>query len=268
MTMTPGPLRLVPLADFPEIEPGADLAALIRRAASSAGVILPGTVLVVCQKIISKAEGRLVSLADVEPSAAAKEIAEAHDRDPRQVEVVLRESRRIVRRGNGVLITETHHGFVCANSGVDLSNAPGPDVAILLPVDPDASARRLFEALSNASADPTANPLTEAPTDSHAPTPIIISDTFGRPWREGLVDVALGSAGLAPIRDDRGSRDRAGRELLVTQPATADQLAAAAGLLMWKSAGIPVVAIEGLTIEGDGTVRESLLRDASADLFR
>ncbi len=245
-------MRLIPLADFPEIEPGADLPGLIRKAAASAGVELAGTVLVVCQKIISKAEGRLVSLADVEPSAEAREIAEAHDRDPRQVEVVLRESRRIVRRGNGVLITETHHGFVCANSGVDLSNAPGPEVAILLPEDPDASARRLYEALS----------------DTKHATPIVVSDTFGRPWREGLVDVALGSAGLAPIRDDRGSRDRAGRELLVTQPATADQLAAAAGLLMWKSAGIPVVAIEGLLIEGDGTVRDSLLRDASADLFR
>jgi coenzyme F420-0:L-glutamate ligase/coenzyme F420-1:gamma-L-glutamate ligase len=263
MTDIPGPIRLIPLPDFPEVEPGADLAALIRQAAKSAAVDLAGTVLVVCQKIVSKAEGRMVSLADVEPSAEAREIAEAHDRDPRQVEVVLRESRRIVRRGNGVLITETHHGFVCANSGVDLSNAPGPDVAILLPVDPDASARRLYEALSN--------PSDASDTEAKAPigpTPIIISDTFGRPWREGLVDVSLGSAGLAPIRDDRGSRDRAGRKLLVTQPATADQLAAAAGLLMWKSAGIPVVAIEGLTIEGDGSVRDSLLRDASADLFR
>ena len=248
----PNPLRLIPLANFPEVEPGADLPGLVRKAATSAGIDLAGMVLVICQKIISKAEGRLVSLAEIEPSAEAREIAEAHDRDPRQVEVVLRESRRIVRRGNGVLITETHHGFVCANAGVDLSNAPGPEVAILLPEDPDASARRLFEALS----------------DERGPTPIVISDTFGRPWREGLVDVALGSAGLAPIRDDRGSRDRAGRELLVTQPATADQLAAAAGLLMWKSAGIPVVAIEGLLIEGDGTVRDSLLRDASTDLFR
>ncbi len=264
MTSTPGPIRLIPLPDFPEVEPGADLAALIRQAAKSAAVDLAGTVLVVCQKIISKAEGRLVSLAEIEPSAQANEIAEAHDRDPRQVEVVLRESRRIVRRGNGVLITETHHGFVCANSGVDLSNAPGPDIAILLPVDPDASARRLYEALST----PSAGPDFDSDAESHGPTPIIISDTFGRPWREGLVDVALGSAGLAPVRDDRGSRDRAGRELLVTQPATADQLAAAAGLLMWKSAGIPVVAIEGLTIEGDGSVRDALLRDASADLFR
>ena len=255
MTKTPGPLRFIPISGLPEIEPGCDLAALIREAATSADVDLPGKVLVVCQKIISKAEGRLVALADVEASEEAKEIALLNDRDPRQVEVVLRESRRIVRRGNGVLITETRHGFVCANAGVDLSNAPGPDVAILLPVDPDASARRLYESLSKDA-------------DEGGSTPIVISDTFGRPWREGLVDVALGSAGLAPIRDDRGSRDRAGRELLVTQPATADQLAAAAGLLMWKSAGIPVVAVEGLTIEGDGTVRESLLRDSSTDLFR
>jgi coenzyme F420-0:L-glutamate ligase/coenzyme F420-1:gamma-L-glutamate ligase len=206
----------------------------------------------VCQKIISKAEGRLIALADVDPSEQAIEIAKDHDRDPRQVEVVLRESRRIVRRGNGVLITETHHGFVCANAGVDLSNAPGPDVAVLLPEDPDGSARRLYEALSGPA----------------GPTPVVISDTFGRPWREGLVDVALGSAGLAPIRDDRGSRDRAGRELLVTQPATADQLAAAAGLLMWKSAGVPVVVVEGFPIEGDGSVKDALLRDPSTDLFR
>jgi len=252
MNPMPSPLRLVPIPGLPEVEPGTDLAELIRGAANDAGIDLAGTVLVVCQKIVSKAEGRLVSLADVEPSDEALEIAKEHDRDPRQVEVVLRESRRIVRRGNGVLITETHHGFVCANAGVDLSNAPGPDVAVLLPKDPDASARRLCDALSS----------------SAGPTPVIISDTFGRPWREGLVDVALGSAGLAPIRDDRGSRDRAGRELIVTQPATADQLAAAAGLLMWKSAGVPVVVVEGFPIEGDGSVKEALLRDPSTDLFR
>lgn len=252
MSEMPSPLRLLPIPGLPEIEPGADLAALIRDAARSADIELAGRILVVCQKVVSKAEGRLVALADVHPSDEALEIAKAHDRDPRQVEVVLQESRRIVRRGNGVLITETHHGFVCANAGVDLSNAPGPDIAVLLPKDPDASARRLFEALSGPA----------------GPTPIVISDTFGRPWREGLVDVALGSAGLAPIRDDRGSRDRAGRELFVTQPATADQLAAAAGLLMWKSAGVPVVVVEGFPIVGDGTVRDALLRDPSTDLFR
>ncbi len=246
-----GILRLIPLPGLPEIEPGTDLAALIREAAGEAGVALAGNIVVICQKIVSKAEGRLVSLEGIEPGDEAREIAADHDRDPRQVQIVLDESRRIVRRGNGVLITETRHGFVCANAGVDLSNAPGEDVAILLPIDPDASARRLHEALS------------EPP----APTPVIVTDTFGRPWRDGLVDVALGSAGLAPIRDDRGSRDRAGRELLVTQPATADQLAAAAGLLMLKSAGIPVVVVEGFPFEGDGGVHQ-ILRDSSTDLFR
>jgi coenzyme F420-0:L-glutamate ligase/coenzyme F420-1:gamma-L-glutamate ligase len=252
MSSMPSSLQVVPIPGIPEVEPGADIAELIREAAGKADVELGGNIIVVCQKIISKAEGRLVALADISPSAEAIEIAKVHERDPRQVEVVLRESQRIVRRGNGVLITETHHGFVCANAGVDLSNAPGPDVAVLLPRDPDASARRLYEALSGPA----------------GPTPVVISDTFGRPWREGLVDVALGSAGLAPIRDDRGSRDRAGRELLVTQPATADQLAAAAGLLMWKAAGVPVVVIVGFPIAGDGTVKDALLRDASADLFR
>jgi coenzyme F420-0:L-glutamate ligase/coenzyme F420-1:gamma-L-glutamate ligase len=252
LTRQPTPIRLIPLPGLPEIAPGCDLAAAIRDAARAADVPLAGRIVVVCQKIVSKAEGRLVPLASVEPSPLAREIATEHERDPRQVELVLRESRRIVRRGRGVLITETHHGFVCATAGVDLSNAPGPDVAVLLPLDPDASARRLCEALSTPA----------------GPTPVVISDTFGRPWREGLVDVALGSAGLAPIRDERGTVDRGGRPLQVTQPATADQLAAAAGLLMWKSAGVPVVVVEGFPIEGEGTVRGMLLRDASADLFR
>jgi coenzyme F420-0:L-glutamate ligase/coenzyme F420-1:gamma-L-glutamate ligase len=247
----PPSIRLVPLSGLPEIVPGDDLASLLRDAARDAGVALAGNILVVCQKVVSKAEGRLVALADITPGPEAERIAAEHGRDPRQVEVVLRESRRIVRRGNGVLITETRHGFVCANSGVDLSNAPGEDIAVLLPIDPDASARRLSDALSSAEGR----------------TPVIVTDTFGRPWREGLVDVALGSAGLSPIRDDRGSLDRAGRELVVTRPATADQLAAGAGLLMWKGAGVPAVVVEGYPFEGDGSVRE-LLRDPSTDLFK
>ena len=251
MSETPEALRLVPIPGLPEVEPGTDLAAMIRAAAEAAGVSLDGNVVVIAQKIVSKAEGRLVRLADVTPGDEAKEIAADHDRDPRQVQIVLDESTRIVRRGNNVLICETKHGFVCANAGVDLSNAPGEDIAVLLPVDPDASARSLHEALSSDGAH----------------TPVVITDTFGRPWRDGLVDVALGSAGLAPIKDDRGSRDRVGRELLVTQPATADQLAAAAGLLMLKSAGIPVVVVEGFPIEGDGGVSD-LLRDPALDLFR
>jgi coenzyme F420-0:L-glutamate ligase/coenzyme F420-1:gamma-L-glutamate ligase len=209
-------------------------------------------VLVVCQKIVSKAEGRVVALDGVEPSAEAKRLAKEGAKDPRQVELVLRESARIVRRGHGVLICETHHGFVCANAGVDLSNAPGPDTAVLLPRDPDASARRLREALCAAGAGPLA---------------VVVSDTFGRPWREGLVDVALGSAGIAPIDDQRGSLDLAGRALAVTAMATCDQLAAAAGLLMTKGAGVPAVWVEGVPLEGDGAVRDTL-RDPATDLFR
>jgi len=252
MIEAPDAIRLIPLTGLPEIEPGTDLAIVIREAASKARIELDRRIVVVCQKIVSKAEGRLVELKDVVPSKEALRIGTEHERDPRQVEVVLQESKRIVRRGHGVLITETHHGFVCANAGVDLSNAPGPEVAVLLPLDPDASARRLHEALSSIGA---------------AHTPVVVTDTFGRPWREGLVDVALGSAGLAPIGDDRGSLDRAGRELIVTRPAIADQLAAAAGLLMLKAAGVPVVVVEGFPFEGDGSVRE-LLRDPATDLFK
>lgn len=251
MSEVPAPLRLIPVPDLPEVEPGTDLAKLIREAAEAASISLAGNIVVIAQKIVSKAEGRLLALADVVPGDEAKEIAAAHDRDPRQVQIVLDESVRIVRRGKNVLITETKHGYVCANAGVDLSNAPGEDIAVLLPLDPDASARAIHDALS-----------LDGPK-----TPVVITDTFGRPWRDGLVDVALGSAGLAPIKDDRGSRDRGGRELLVTQPATADQLAAAAGLLMLKSAGIPVVVVEGFPIEGDGGVRD-ILRDPNLDLFR
>ena len=248
----PPALRLVPLPDVPLVEPGADLAELIRSAARQAGVELANGVLVVCQKIVSKAEGRLVALADVEPSEEAKRIAAEDDKDPRHVEVVLRETVRIVRRGHGVVICETRHGLVCANAGVDLSNAPGPDIAVLLPEDPDASAAHLREGLAAGGAHNVA---------------VIVSDTFGRPWREGLVDMAIGSSGLAPIADLRGVRDLSGRELMVTTSATADQLAAAAGILMVKDAGVPAVWIEGHVPEGDGSLRD-MLREPSLDLFR
>ena len=243
-------IRLVPLAGLPEIGPGDDLAAHLAEAAARAGVSLADGVLVVAQKVVSKAEGRVVRLSEVEPSEAARRIAAEDEKDPRHVEVVLRETVRVVRRGHRVLICETRHGFVCANAGVDLSNAPG-DAAVLLPEDPDASARRLREALRAGD----------------APLGVIVSDTFGRPWREGLVDVALGCAGIAPLDDQRGERDRSGRELLVTTMATADQLAAAAGLLMEKAAGVPAVWIEGVAVEGDGALRD-LLRDPATDLFR
>lgn len=248
----PGPLRLTALSDVPIVQPGDDLALLLRSAADSAGVRLEDGVLVVCQKIVSKAEGRLVELAKVEPREEAIRIAKEDDKDPRHVEVVLRETARIVRRGHGVMICETRHGFVCANAGVDLSNAPGPDVAVLLPEDSDASAARLREGLMATGARKLG---------------VVITDTFGRPWREGLVDIAIGCAGLRPIEDIRGRGDLSGRELQVTTTASADQLAAAAGILMVKDAGVPAVWVEGFSPEGDGSVRETL-RESENDLFR
>lgn len=248
----PGELRLLALRGIPAVRAGDDLAGLLASAAAAQGLRLAGGVLVVAQKVVSKAEGRVVRLATVEPSPEARRIAAADGKDPRHVEVVLRETARVVRHARGVWIAETRHGFVCANAGVDLSNAPGADHAVLLPEDPDASARRLREALLAAG---------------HGPLGVVVSDTFGRPWREGLVDVALGSAGLAPIADWRGRRDLAGRPLEVTAMAQVDQLAAAAGLLMGKDAGVPAVWIAGAIPSGDGTVRE-LLRDPQADLFR
>ena len=245
-------ITLTPLRGLPEVTPGADLAALVREAATRAGITLNDGVLCVCQKIISKAEGALIDLRTLEPRPEAIAIAAEDEKDPRHIELILRESVRTVRRAKYVLITETIHGFVCANAGVDLSNAPDDHTAVILPRDPDASARRLREALSAAGCGPLA---------------VIITDTFGRPWREGLVDVALGVAGIAPLDDLRGSSDRRGRELQVTIPATADALAAAAGLLMKKADGVPAVWITGVELRGDGNARQ-LIRDSKLDLFR
>ena len=246
-------LRFRALTGMPEVPPDADLVALHREAARASGVALRDGVLIVCQKIVSKAEGRLVRLSDVTPGDEATRIAAEHDKDPRHIQVVLDETKRIVRRGHGVLICETRHGFVCANAGVDLSNAPDDDVAVLLPLDPDASARRLRDGLLAAGEGPLA---------------VVITDIFGRPWRDGLVDVAIGSAGIAPIDDWRGSRDRRGRELVVTTPATVDALAAGAGLLMRKDSGVPSVFATGIAPTGDGSVTGDLLRDPETDLFR
>jgi len=247
-----GEIRLLPLAGLPQVQAGDDLASLLRAAAEQASLRFAGGVLVVCQKVVSKAEGRIAPLAGVEPSAEARRIAAEDGKDPRQVELILRETTRVVRRGHGVMICQTRHGFVCANAGVDLSNAPGPDVAVLLPLDPDASAAALRDALLAAGAGPLA---------------VIVSDTFGRPWREGLVDVAIGCAGIAPIDDQRGSADWTGRRLQVTATATADQLAAAAGLLMRKDAGVAAVWIEGFTPRGEGELGQ-ILRAPETDLFR
>ena len=245
-------LRLTAIPNLPLVQPGDDLAALVADAAAAADMALRGGVLVVCQKVVSKAEGRVIALDQVEPSALALEIAREDDKDPRQVEVVLRESVRVVRRGHRVLITETRHGFVCANSGVDLSNASGPDTAVLLPEDSDASAARLRDGLQQRGAGPLA---------------VIVSDTFGRPWREGLVDLAIGSAGIEVLADARGSTDLVGRPLEVTTMATVDQLAAAAGVLMTKGSGNAAVWIEGVAPSGDGCVAD-LVREPSEDLFR
>jgi coenzyme F420-0:L-glutamate ligase/coenzyme F420-1:gamma-L-glutamate ligase len=246
-------VRLRPLLGVPRIGAGDDLAGALAAAAQRGDIALRGGVLVVCQKVVSKQEGRVVELASVAPRAEAERIAAEDGKDARQIEVILRETKRIVRRGHGVLITETHHGFVCANAGVDLSNAPADDCAVLLPVDPDGSARRLRGELLALGAG--------------APLGVVVSDTFGRPWREGLVDLAIGSAGFRPLDDWRGRADLRGRELTVTVNATADQLAAAAGLLMAKDAGIPAVFVEGVTLDGDGSAQE-LVRNASIDLFR
>ncbi len=203
-----------------------------------------GDVLVVAQKAVSKVEGRVVALADIEPSEEAR--AHAGDGDPRHVEVILRETARVVRSRPPLIIAETRHGFVCASAGVDASNAPGADTVVLLPVDPDASARALHERLGVA---------------------VIVSDSFGRPFRHGTTDVAIGVAGLPPLRDLRGTRDRSGYELKTTQIAVADEIAGAAELVMGKAAGIPAAIVRGLQLEGDGSARE-LVMPPDRDLFR
>jgi coenzyme F420-0:L-glutamate ligase/coenzyme F420-1:gamma-L-glutamate ligase len=246
-------LHIFALPGIPDIVPGADLGALIGDATMRGGrAVAPGDVFVVAQKIVSKAEGALVRLDEVAPSPLAVQWAVAHDKDPRVIEVTLRESRRIVRMDRGVLIAETHHGFVCANAGVDTSNVP-PGFVTVLPVDPDASAGRLRAALSAALACPVA---------------VIVSDTFGRPWREGVVNVALGVAGVRPLIDHRGTSDPYGRQLQATVIALADELAGAAEIVTGKTAGTPVAIVRGAAgWAGEGSAR-MLVRDASLDMFR
>jgi coenzyme F420-0:L-glutamate ligase / coenzyme F420-1:gamma-L-glutamate ligase len=241
-----------PLAGLPEVRPGDDLAALLAAARGEAG-FLPGEVLVVAHKVVSKAEGRVVDLAAVRPSPRAVELArELGKQDARPVEVVLRESAEIVRAGHGVLISRTHHGFVCANAGVDASNAAGADELVLLPEDPDRSARELRAALLGRPA-------------------VVISDSFGRAWRHGQCDVAVGIAGLAPLEDWRGRADAHGRELHATWIAVADQAAAAADLARGgKDAGEPAVVVTGLdrhVTAGDGPGAQALVRARDEDLF-
>ncbi len=251
---TDADIQLIALRNLPEIVPGDDIGQLLVQAASEMGLMLrSGDIVVVAQKIVSKAEGRLLNLETVTPSALALEIAARQRRDPRLVEVILSESVRIVRRDERVLITETKHGFICANAGVDRSNVRGKDWVSLLPVNPDESARRLRERLWELL---------------KAELAVIITDTFGRAWREGLTNVAIGVAGLKPLRDYRGEQDDFGRELAATILAVADELAAASGLLMRKTARIPVVVVRGYRYEmGDGKAAE-LIRPKERDLFR
>jgi len=235
---------VLPLEGIPEVREGDDLAALLGEAIERAGGLRTGDVLVVAQKVVSKAEGRVVDLRQMEPSDQARELAA--DQDPRHLEVILGESARIVRARGSLVIAETRHGFVCASAGVDRSNAAGRDTAVLLPVDPDASARRLSERLG---------------------VPVIVSDSFGRPFRQGTTDVAVGVAGMAPLLDLRGVRDPVGYELKTTTIAVADEIAGAAELVMGKTAGIPAAIVRGLGPSGDGTARD-LVMPADRDLFR
>ncbi|MBI3990432.1 MAG: coenzyme F420-0:L-glutamate ligase [candidate division NC10 bacterium] len=239
---------------IPEVQPGDDLAEVLLSAVTRQGLTFTaGDILVVAQKVVSKAEGRLVDLKTVTPSPFASAVAASLGKDPRQVEVILRESRRIVRMAQGVLIAETAHGFTCANAGVDRSNLPDEDLVCLLPFDPDASAHALREAIKRRTGQEIA---------------VIISDTFGRPWREGLTNVALGVSGILPLRDYRGEKDPYGFTLRSTVIAVADELAAAAELVMGKVEEIPAVIIRGYRYpegEGHGT---DLLRREEKDLFR
>ena len=239
---------------IPEVRPGDDVGALVARAAEAMEYRLAdGDLLIVAQKIISKAEGRLVDLQTIAPSELALEIAARQARDPRLIQVILDESAGIVRMDDRVLITETRHGLICANAGVDRSNLSGEDLVSLLPLAPDDSALRLKTRLAELLDLDLA---------------VIITDTFGRPWREGLTNVAIGVAGLRPLQDFRGQLDDHGRELSATVLAVADEMAAASGLLMKKTARTPVVVMRGCHYDsGQGTARE-LLRAKERDLFR
>jgi coenzyme F420-0:L-glutamate ligase/coenzyme F420-1:gamma-L-glutamate ligase len=247
-------VQLIPLLGLPEVEPGDDLGAFLCRAAKRGKLAFRnGDILVVAQKIVSKAEGAVASLSAISPSPKAIKLAATLHKDARFLEVVLQQSRRIVREDH-VLIVETHHGFICANAGVDHSNVPGVEMVTLLPADPDRSAGGLAQALHKLTGKRVA---------------VIVSDTFGRPWRLGLTNVAIGAAGLPVLLDLRGGNDRTGKPLQATILAVADELAAAAGLVMGKAEGIPAVLIRGYRFDPAANERaSSIIRPAGEDLFR
>jgi coenzyme F420-0:L-glutamate ligase / coenzyme F420-1:gamma-L-glutamate ligase len=243
---------VIPIPGLPELREGDRVGELIARA----GEIEPGDVIVVAQKAVSKAEGRARRLADIRPGERARDLAAKLDKDPALVQAVLDESRSIIRASAGVLITETTNGWICANAGIDASNVPGEGWVTLLPADPDASARAIRAEIRAAS--------------GHAPG-VLISDSFGRPWRLGQTDVAIGCAGLGPLEDWRGRADRSGRELAATVIATADEVAAAASLVRAKDAGVPAAIVRGLgarVTDSDGPGAAALQRPSADDLFR
>ena len=248
-----GKVEVIPLLGVPEVWKGADLGKIILISAKAHRVrLLDGDIVVVKQKVVSKAEGRLVRLDTVEPGKKAERMARKEGKDPRLVELILREATRIVRAGHGVIITETRHGFVCANSGVDQSNV-GEGLVALLPIDPDRSARSLRRTLERASGRKLA---------------VVISDTFGRPWRVGQTDVAIGCSGMVPLVPYRGKKDRFGYELRVTEPSVADEAAGAAELAVGKLAGIPAAVVRGVEyVRGEEGVR-SMIMPRERDLFR
>jgi coenzyme F420-0:L-glutamate ligase/coenzyme F420-1:gamma-L-glutamate ligase len=244
-------LRVIPLRGLPELREGDDLAGLLLEAAERAGDgFVDHDVVVVAQKAVSKVEGRVVHLADVEPSERARELAA--DTDPRRIEVVLREARRVVRARPPLVIAETRHGFVCASAGVDASNAQGPDTLILLPLDPDASATVLRDTIRERSG---------------VEVGVVVSDSFGRAWRLGTTDVALGVAGIPALLNLSGQRDAAGYELHATEIAVADEIAGAAQLVLGKTDGIPAAIVRGLELAGDGRGAD-LVMPRDRDLFR
>jgi coenzyme F420-0:L-glutamate ligase / coenzyme F420-1:gamma-L-glutamate ligase len=247
-------VRIIGLQGIPNVAPGMDLAQVIAEAAQTQGLsFADGDIMVVTQKIVSKAEGRLVDLRTVRPSPFAVRVAAVQEKDPQVVEVVLRETKRVVKMAQRTIISETHHGFVCAHAGVDESNVAGEGTVALLPADADASARRLRQGIRERTGVSLA---------------VIISDTFGRPWREGLVNVAIGTAGMEPLKDYRGLPDTEGRILKVTTLAVADELASAAELVMGKLDRVPVAVIRGYPYtpgEGDS---KRLLRAPEKDMFR
>ena len=247
-------LKMTGIQGIPEVTVRDDLALLIIKAASTSSISIDdGDILVVTQKIVSKAEGRVVKLSTIEASPFAIQLSENHHRDPRHTEVILRESTRIVRMDQGTIISETRHGFICANAGVDASNLPLQDTVCLLPLDPDKSAQAIRRGIKSRINKTIA---------------VIISDTFGRPWREGAINVAIGTAGIDPTLDYRGLQDSYGSALRSTVIVIADELASAADLVMGKLEGVPAAIIKGYSYKQTSVNISTLVRARDRDLFR